>query len=54
VSHTLPSAPKSSPKFLKWFGGLFPLAPSPQPQEPEGEEPRHLVEALGGAQRLGA
>ena len=28
-----------------WFFGL---APSAQPQEPEGEEARHLVEALGG------
>jgi hypothetical protein len=30
--------------------GFFPLAPSPKPQEPEGQESRHLVEALGGGQ----
>jgi hypothetical protein len=31
--------------------GFFRLAPSAQPQEPEGQEPRHLVEALGGGHR---
>jgi hypothetical protein len=29
---------------------FIPLAPSAQAQEPQGEESRHLVEALGGGQ----
>jgi hypothetical protein len=28
--------------------GFFPLAPSPQPQEAEGQEARDLIESLGG------
>ena len=31
---------------------FFPLASSPQPQEPEGQEARHLVEALDGGQEV--
>jgi hypothetical protein len=33
--------------------GFFPLPPRAQPQEPEGQESRYLVEALGGAHRSG-
>jgi hypothetical protein len=33
--------------------GFFGLAPSAQPQEPQGEKARHLVEAFGGAQEVG-
>jgi hypothetical protein len=33
-----------------WFFGL---APSAQPEEPEGEQARHLVETLGGAHEVG-
>jgi hypothetical protein len=32
---------------------FFRLAPGAQPQEPEGEEARHLVEALGGGHQVG-
>jgi hypothetical protein len=32
------------------FIGFFRLAPSAQPEEPEGEESRDLVEPLGGGQ----
>jgi hypothetical protein len=28
--------------------GFFPLASSPKPQKPEGEQARHLVETVGG------
>jgi hypothetical protein len=34
--------------------GFFPLAPSPQPQETESQEARHLVKALGGGHPDGA
>ena len=49
MSHTLPSAREVQSELSQVVRiiGFFRLAPGAQPEEPEGQEARHLVEALG-------